>query len=122
MSGEGDSGELEMCKDVRFERAVHVLAEKLGIRQRAGLGGTGSEDRQPETRGMQAWQTKPDPMDEIQLCAQGLCLKEMMGKTVSEGALWHRQTRHCVPIVFSDDLRAKTSANIVAARERLNSG
>lgn len=28
---------------VRFERAVHVLAEKLGIRQRAGLGGTGSE-------------------------------------------------------------------------------
>lgn len=43
MSGEGDSGELEMCKDVRFERAVHVLAEKLGIRQRAGLGGTGSE-------------------------------------------------------------------------------
>ncbi len=23
--------------------AVHVLAEKLGIRQRAGLGGTGSE-------------------------------------------------------------------------------
>ena len=71
---------------------------------------------------MQAWQTKPDPMDEIQLCAQGLCLKEMMGKTVSEGALWHRQTRHCVPIVFPGDLRAKTSANIVAARERLNSG
>ena len=39
----GDSGEQETCKDVRFERAVHVLAEKLGIRQRAGLGGTGSE-------------------------------------------------------------------------------
>ena len=38
-----DSGEQETCKDVRFERAVHVLAEKLGIQQRAGLGGTGSE-------------------------------------------------------------------------------
>ena len=100
MSGEGDSGELEMCKDVRFERAVHVLAEKLGIRQRAGLGGTENENRQPETRGMQTWQTKPDPMDEIQLCAQGLCLKEMMGKTVSEGVLWHRQTRHCLPSCF----------------------
>ena len=38
-----DSGEQETCMDVRFERAVHVLAEKLGIRQRAGLGGTESE-------------------------------------------------------------------------------
>lgn len=38
-----DSGEQETCMGVRFERAVHVLAEKLGIRQRAGLGGTGSE-------------------------------------------------------------------------------
>ena len=44
MSG-GDSGELETCKDVRFERAVHAFAEKLGIRQRAGLGRAGSEDR-----------------------------------------------------------------------------
>ena len=28
---ERDSGEQETCKDVRFERAVHVLAGKLGI-------------------------------------------------------------------------------------------
>lgn len=55
----GDSGEQETCKDVRFERAVHVLAEKLGIRQRAGLGGTGSEDRQPGTRGIQTRQAQP---------------------------------------------------------------
>ncbi len=27
----GDSGEQETCKDVRFERAVHALAGKLGI-------------------------------------------------------------------------------------------
>ena len=43
---------------MRFERAVHVLAEKLGIRQRAGLGGTGSENRQPETRGIQTRQAQ----------------------------------------------------------------
>lgn len=46
---------------VRFERAVHVLAEKLGIRQRAGLGGTGNENRQPETSGMQARQAQTSP-------------------------------------------------------------
>ena len=64
---------------------------------------------------------KPDPMDEIQLCAQGLCLEEMTGQTVSEGALWYMQTRHRVPVVFSDDLRAQTLATIAAVRELLNS-
>ena len=93
-----DSGEPETRKGVRFERTVHVSAEKLGIKP------------------------KPDPMDEIQLCAQGLCLEEMTGQTVSEGALWYMQTRHRVPVLFSDDLRAKTLATIAAVRELLNSG
>ena len=53
-----DSGGQETCMGMRFERAVHVLAEKLGIRQRAGLGGTGSENRQPETRGIQTRQAQ----------------------------------------------------------------
>jgi CRISPR-associated protein Cas4 len=61
-------------------------------------------------------------MDEIQLCAQGLCLEEMTGQSVSEGALWYMQTRHRVPIIFSDDLRAKTLATIAAVRELLSSG
>jgi len=65
---------------------------------------------------------KPDPMDEIQLCAQALCLEEMTGQTIFEGALWYMQTRHCVTVVFSDDLRSQTLATIAAVRELLNSG
>ena len=65
---------------------------------------------------------KPNPMDEIQLCAQGLCLEEMTGQTVSEGALWYMQTRYRIPVVFSGDLRAQTLATIAAVRELLNSG
>lgn len=84
MSG-GDSGEQETCKDVRFERAVHALAGKLGIcsvLDRVALETkTGSLKPVECKRG----KPKPRPTDEIQLCAQGLCLKEMMGKTVSEG-------------------------------------
>ena len=37
-------------------------------------------------------------------------------QTVFEGALWYMQTRHRVPIVFSDDLRAQTLATIAAVR------
>jgi len=65
---------------------------------------------------------KPDPMDEIQLCAQGLCLEEMTGQTVSEGALWYMQTRHRVPVVFSGGLRAETLDTIAQVRGLLESG
>jgi len=51
---------------------------------------------------------------QIQLCTQGLCLEEMTGQTVSEGALWYMQTRHRVLITFSDDLRTQTLATIAA--------
>ena len=47
---------------------------------------------------------------------------ERTGQTISEGALWYMQTRHRVPVVFSDDLRAQTLATIAAVRELLNSG
>lgn len=59
---------------------------------------------------------KLDPMGEIQLCAQGLCLEEMTGQTVSEGALWYMQTLHHVSITFSDDLCTQTFATIAAVR------
>ena len=50
---------------VRFERAVHVLAEKLGIRLRAGL-----EELEAKTGSLkpvecERGKPKPDPMDEI---------------------------------------------------------
>lgn len=60
-----DSGEQETCMGVRFERAVHVLAEKLGIRLRAGL-----EELEAKTGSLkpvecERGKPKPDPMDEI---------------------------------------------------------
>lgn len=50
--------------------------------------------------------------DEVQLCAQGLCLEEMTGKTVPEGALFYGETKRRVAVPFDDDLRALTLATI----------
>src|SRR3984957_4562005 len=46
--------------------------------------------------------------DEVQLCAQGLCLEEMTGKTVPEGALFYAETRRRVAVPFDADLRRLT--------------
>lgn len=46
--------------------------------------------------------------DEVQLCAQALCLEEMTGIAVPEGALFYAQTKRRVIMPFDDTLRAIT--------------
>ena len=46
--------------------------------------------------------------DEAQLCAQALCLEEMTGRPVPEGALFYGQPRRRTPVTFDPALRALT--------------
>lgn len=46
--------------------------------------------------------------DEVQLCAQGLCLEEMLAVPVPAGALFYGQTRRRQDVVFDAELRALT--------------
>lgn len=48
--------------------------------------------------------------DEVQLCAQGLCLEEMLGVPVPEGALFYAETRRRVAVPFDVELRATVEA------------
>lgn len=55
---------------------------------------------------------KKDRSDEVQLCAQGLCLEEMLGVAVPGGAIFYGRTRRRVPIVFDEELRRVTLGTI----------
>lgn len=46
--------------------------------------------------------------DEVQLCAQALCLEEMTGKPVPEGALYYGETKRRVAVPFDEGLRHLT--------------
>ncbi|NEN74919.1 CRISPR-associated protein Cas4 [Pelistega sp. NLN82] len=115
-----DSAELEVRKGIRFERSVHVLSEKLGIGGVLDLVecelSTGLLKPVEYKRG----KPKPEPFDEIQLCAQALCLEEMRGTVIEEGALWYMQTRHRVSVIFSETLRQKTLTVIHQVRKLLS--
>ncbi|HDL2148706.1 TPA: CRISPR-associated protein Cas4 [Mannheimia haemolytica] len=117
-----DSGEPETRKGIRFERTVHVAAEKLGISGILDLVERDLKTGELKPVEYKRGKPKPEPMDEIQLCAQALCLEEMTGQTINEGALWYMQTRHRLPITFSTELRTKTLATISEVRSLLNSG
>jgi CRISPR-associated exonuclease Cas4 len=46
--------------------------------------------------------------DDVQLCAQALCLEEMLGVAVPAGAVFHAKTRRRREVTFTADLRALT--------------
>jgi CRISPR-associated exonuclease Cas4 len=47
-------------------------------------------------------------VDKVQLCAQALCLEEMLDVEVPSGALFYGKTRHRQDVVFDADLRSET--------------
>ena len=54
--------------------------------------------------------------DEVQLCAQALCLEEMFGLTVCDGAIFHAASACRTEVAFDDALRAHTRAALVDLR------
>ena len=55
--------------------------------------------------------------DEVQLCAQALCLEDMTGQAVPAGALFYAETKRRAEVVFDGDLRALTVSTIEALRD-----
>jgi CRISPR-associated exonuclease Cas4 len=54
--------------------------------------------------------------DEVQLCAQGLCLEEMTGVPVPAGALYYAETRRRQEVALDAGLRALTEATVAELR------
>ncbi|MEW5721293.1 MAG: CRISPR-associated protein Cas4 [Chloroflexota bacterium] len=48
---------------------------------------------------------KRDPCDEAQLCAQAICLEEMLATNIARGYLYYGQTRHRVEVELTAKLR-----------------
>ena len=65
---------------------------------------------------------KSHDADKIQLCAQALCLEEMLGVRVPAGALFYGATRRRQDVMFDDALRAKTLDAIARLRALLAAG
>jgi CRISPR-associated exonuclease Cas4 len=59
--------------------------------------------------------------DDVQLCAQALCLEEMLGVAVPAGAIFHVRSRQRREVAFDNSLRAKTEEAVVPLRELITS-
>lgn len=65
---------------------------------------------------------KPHDADRVQLCAQALCLEEMLAVKVEAGALFYGRTRRRCDVTFDENLRELTRKTAARLHELLGSG
>jgi len=100
---------------VRVERAVLLACERLGLSGRAD---TVEYHPDPSAPGgfrpfpveYKRGKAKMLLADRVQLCGQALCLEEMHGLAVPEGALFYGESHRRVAVRFDAELRAATEA------------
>lgn len=63
---------------------------------------------------------KQKDCDRVQLCAQAICIEEMLGISVSKGGLFYGKTRRREDVVFDDRLRRLTGETAVALHRLLD--
>lgn len=64
-----------------------------------------------------AGQPKDDISDKVQLCAQALCLEEMLNTTVQQGAFFYDRIRRRVQVEIDDQLRKQTEEIVAAVHD-----
>jgi len=94
-------------------RALPLFSDRLGLSGKADLVEVRYDvgDRIADARPVEY---KKGPKrrfdnDEVQLCAQALCLEEMFGIAVSAGAIFHAQSQQRHEVLFDDALRRQTT-------------
>jgi CRISPR-associated exonuclease Cas4 len=97
-------------------RSVNLVSYHLGLsgradvvefrRSKSGLSLPGKEGIwTPFPVEYKRGKPKPDERDEVQLCAQAMCLEEMFEVEVFEGALYYGEIRRRSVVTFSEYLR-----------------
>jgi CRISPR-associated exonuclease Cas4 len=106
-------GEHAECRaNVRIVRGMLLHSFELGLSGKADV------VEFHKTEGDKTWtpfpveykrgKPKADDSDKVQLCAQALCLEEMMGAKITGGAVFYGRTRRRLDVAFDNDLRRKT--------------
>lgn len=128
-----DEYETEVRGDLRIVRGLRLRSVRLGL---SGKADVVEFRRVPETEDgvslagvPRRWQ--PAPVEykrgrlrkeegyEIQLCAQALCLEEMLNVRIPCGAIYYGATRRRLDIPFDEDLRRETEDAVIRLHELL---
>jgi CRISPR-associated exonuclease Cas4 len=100
---------------VRTARGMWLRSERLHLTGRADIVEFRPEPYPVEYK---RGKSKPNDCDTVQLCAQALCLEEMLDSTIECGAIFYGNPRRRLDVVFTTGLRTRTE-ELAATMHRL---
>jgi CRISPR-associated exonuclease Cas4 len=116
----------EMRAGVKIARALQLRSFRLGLSGIADV----VEFHRDKDKG--TWQPFPveykrgkpkaESCDTVQICAQAMCLEEMLEVEVPSGALFYGKTRRRLDVAFDNELRALTIETAERLHKLINSG
>lgn len=123
----------ESRPDLRIARGLRLRSLKLGVAGLAdvvefigdpcGVVVPGLAGRwKPRPIEYKRGRPKPDLSDKVQLCAQAVCLEEMLGVDISDGQIFYGQPRRRLLVPFTKDLRQETAQVALGTRSLIRSG
>lgn len=115
-----DEPESEIVDGVRVERAVPLWSKRLGLIGKADVVEFHGEAPYPVE--YKHGPRREKEHDDLQVCAQAMCLEEMTGREVPRGAIYHHSSRRRREVVFTPELRRKVEEAIVGIRQMLGNG
>lgn len=102
---------------VRHVRALPLFCESLGMTGRADL--VEFPEDVPYPVEYKAGSRRPHAHEALQLCAQAICLEEMLGVATPAGAIYFHGSRKRVEVRFDAGLRARVAEAVAAVRQML---
>lgn len=116
--------EFETREGVRIERGMPLRSIKLGL--------NGKADVVEFHKNCGHWlpfpveykhgKPKENNCDKVQLCAQAMCLEEMLDVSIPAGAIFYGKTRRRLDVMFDDTLRKETEETVHRLHEFIKIG
>jgi CRISPR-associated exonuclease Cas4 len=111
--------------NVRIEYGVPLRSLRLGLVGKADVVEFHRVDEgtwQPFPVEYKRGKPKVDHCDIIQLCAQAICLEEMLSVSIPSGAIFYGRTRRRFDVSFDDHLRRETEEVAQKTHQLIDSG
>ena len=112
-----DDVESVVDRGVRVERALPIRNRRLGLVGKADVVELHGEVPYPVE--YKHGSRRQREHDDLQLCAQAICLEEMTGQAVPRGAIFHHKSRRRREVIFTSALRRQVEEAVTAIRSLL---
>lgn len=128
-----DEKQIEKRSDMIIMRGLRVHSRRLNVtgicdvvefhRQENGISLPGYEGHwQPYPVEYKRGKPKTHDADELQLCAQAMCLEEMLLCAVPEGSLYYGEPRRRTHVEFSADMRKRVETLLAEMHQDMQRG